>query len=88
MRISHPTDKVNFTIVHLDGYSIAFSYDTPIGFSSVEFDPKQGWIGGWVTRENDWSNTTGKHLAWLDDRGPDYRIPGWRFEERLAELTT
>ncbi len=77
--ISHPTDKANFSIVELGEIEIAFSYQTPIGFNL--YDGK-----GWVIRYNAWGPTTGKHMNWLDDRGPDYRIPGDSFESRLASL--
>lgn len=77
MRIEHPTDKVNFSIVEIRDYSIAFSYQTPIGFRA----PGKGW----VVRENDWSNTTGKHLNWLND-DKSQRIPSAEFEARLSEM--
>ena len=79
MRIEHPTGRPNLTIVHLDHISIAFSYETPIGFQ-LPTKP-------WVVRENDWSNTTGKHLNWLDGGDKSARIPGSEFEERLSQLT-
>ena len=76
MRIEHPTDRPNFSIVHLNGYAVAFSYETPIGFA---IGPRP-----WVLRENDWGPTTGKHLNNLDER-KDERIPGVEFDLRLLE---
>ncbi len=78
MRIEHPTDRPNFSIVHLGGFSVAFSYETPIGYLILH--------DGWVVRENDWSATTGKHLNWLDNGDKQYRIPGSEFEGRLTDL--
>ena len=82
MRIEHPTDKANFSIVHLNSYSIAFSYETAIGFREDNHL--------WVVRENDWSNTTGKHLNYLDGgiEHKRYRIAGSEFEERLSKLVS
>ena len=76
--IDHPTDKPNFSIVQLDDSSVAFSYNTPIGFATA--------LGGWTTRENDWGPTTGKHLNWLDDdQGVTAdRLDSDEFENQLA----
>ena len=80
MRIEHPTDKANFSIVHLDDYSVAFSYETAIGFIQLHDIH-------WTVRENDWSNTTGKHLNWLNDDKAS-RISGSKFEELLSKLVS
>lgn len=76
--IDHPTDRPNFSIVRLPGVlpTVAFSYETPIGFI-----PPGDW--NWVTRENAWGPTTGRHLNWLtEDRST--RLPGPEFEAALA----
>ena len=85
MRIEHPTDKTNFTIVHTDNYSVAFSYKTAIGFR--DNFPSQDESHGWVVRKNDWGPTTGKHLNWLRLNKTD-RIPGSEFEELLNKLVS
>ena len=56
--IEHPTDRVNFTIVHLGGYSVAFSYKTAIGYRQIGRP--------WEVAVNTWGPTTGKHCNWLD----------------------
>lgn len=74
--VDHPTERPNFYIVHLgDGRSVAFSYQTPIGFHTVG--------EGWTVRENDWSNTTGRHLNYLDDGNKADRLQGDAFELAL-----
>lgn len=84
VRVEHPTDRPNFYIVHLDdgeeSVSVAFSYQTPIGFNR--------WNGqGWQVRENAWGPTTGKHLTFLDDGDKKSRIPGPTFDVAYAGLT-
>ncbi len=80
MRIEsdHPTNRPNFSVVQIGKQSIAFSYKTPIGYT-----PDDGF--GWVTRENDWGPTTGRHLNELDFGRKADRIPGDQFEARLAQ---
>ena len=80
MRVSieHPTDRPNFSIVHLgSNLAIGFSYSTPIAF----------WRSGegWVVRENDWGPTTGKHLNHFDEGDKSERLPSAHFEARLHE---
>ena len=55
--ISHPTDRANFCVVTIGDLSLAFSYQTVIGYRCR---------GGWTLCENEWGPTTGKHLNHLD----------------------
>ena len=57
---------------------IWYSYRTPVAFS-VEGGPI-------VVRENDWKQTTGRHLSAIDGGDTATRIPGEQFERRLAEI--
>lgn len=57
-----------------NGFSISYSYDTPIAFIGRE---------GLVIRENDWSTTTGKHLNWINE-DKSRRISGEEFEKLLT----
>ncbi len=81
--IEFPTDRPNFTIVSVGSYSVAFSYRTPIGFNR--------WDGnGWITRENVWGPTTGKHINHLDGGGTDAkqsRVDSDTFDALLREVT-
>ena len=78
--IDHPTDKPNFSIVQLGDRSVAFSYDTPIGFKgNGVFGP-----GAWTTRKNNWGPTTGKHLNHLDFGATADRLDSDEFESQLA----
>ena len=61
-----------------NGVSVWYSYKTPVAF----YSPKTGR----VVRQNDWAQTTGKHLNWIDDGAKDHRIPGEAFERQLSEL--
>ena len=72
------TTAPNANHVILGALTIYFSYATPIAFSHPST--------GLVIRENDWSSTTGKHLAKIE---PDKskRINGKLFEEKLAAVS-
>ena len=66
----------NSTLVLLDGCGrtarmVWFSYNVPIAF--------QDGKGGLFVRQNDWSNTTGKHLNAIDS-DKSKRISGKEFE--------
>ncbi len=76
--IEHPTNKVNFTIVHLSERSIAFSYKTIIGVTGED-------NYRWTLRTNEWGPTTGKHLNYLDE-DKSVRLPSGQFEELLKEI--
>lgn len=74
VRIDHPTDRANFSIVEIGSTLLAFSYKTLIGVS-VDYGP-------WILCENVWGPTTGKHLNYL--AGKDNRIPYQEFETLIA----
>lgn len=59
MRITHPTDRANFSRVETENAGLWFSYETCIAFSHPET--------GLVVHENIWSTTTGKHLNYIDN---------------------
>jgi len=57
--VSHPTGRLNYCEVTVNGTTYYFSYRTCIAFNR--------WDGrGPVVRENVWSTTTGKHLNYID----------------------
>jgi hypothetical protein len=76
--ISHPTDRPNFSRVDVGELTIWFSYRTPIAFHTDD--------AGTVVRENDWNNTTGRHLNFVDYGDKKSRISGSDFEARLSAL--
>ena len=79
--IDHPTDRPNFTRVWVGNLTLVFSYETIIAF-------QYGWgADNWVVRENDWSNTTGKHLNWVDG-GENHkaRLPADEFKRALDNV--
>lgn len=78
VRVSHPTNRPNYTEVHLGPLTVVFSYETPIGY----YPP----VGGRVIRENDWSTTTGKHLTYLDGGSKDARAARVSGVEFMAGL--
>jgi hypothetical protein len=61
--LKHPTDRPNFAIANVGSIQIAFSYETMIAFQFPNED--------WVTCENTWGPTTGKHLNHIN---PDKTI--------------
>jgi hypothetical protein len=77
--IDHPTDKVNFSRVWVGDLTLVFSYTTIIAF-------QYGWgADAWVVRENEWSNTTGKHLNWVNE-DKSIRVDGEEFKRRLGNV--
>ena len=81
IRVSHPTDRPNFTAVDVGNLEVWFSYSTPIAYRVPG--------SGLVIRENDWSNTTGKHLTYLDGgnaAAKKERISGAKFEAQLSAI--
>lgn len=79
--ISHPTDRPNFSRVDIGDLTVWFSYRTPVGFHHPET--------GTVVRENDWSNTTGRHLTEIDGGSREARkarISGEDFCRRLESF--
>lgn len=64
--------------VSIGALTLYFSYETIVAFRGAD---------GLKVRQNDWSNTTGKHLNWIDGGDKKNRLPGQQFEELLtAEL--
>ena len=56
---------------------VYFSYKTPVAFA----------VNGKLTvRVNDWQQTTGKHLNWIDGGDKKSRIDGAEFEKRLSAI--
>jgi hypothetical protein len=77
--IDHPTDKANFSRVWVGDLTLIFSYTTIIAF-------QYGWgADAWVVRENDWSNTTGKHLNWVSE-DKSSRLPSDEFKAALDRV--
>lgn len=72
----------NFTRVSVGDVSVWFSYETPVAFSVGGAAP--------VVRQNDWSNTTGRHMAQIDggDKAAKAaRIPGDDFLDAVTLAT-
>lgn len=79
VRIDHPTDRPNFSVVEIGNLTLWFSYHTPISFSTQ--------YGRNVVRENEWGPTTGKHMGMIAHKRED-RVKGPEFERLLAEATS
>lgn len=87
--VEHPTDRPNFYIVNTPKGRFAFSYRTLIAVypyaSTVLVEEKasadrityQGYR--WYVSNNEWSQTTGKHLNWIDEDKSD-RLPSSSIE--------
>ena len=67
----------NHATVTIGKLTVAFSYQTVIGFHDQN---GTGPRGGWVISENQWGPTTGKHLNALDGGGKQGRLPRAEFE--------
>ena len=75
--VQHPTDRPNFYYYYVGNYVFWFSYQTCIAIE--HFGEK------WV-RENEWSNTTGRHLNYIDEGNKEARLERDVFLAKLAEV--
>jgi len=81
------TTAANALVFDLGAVRVYFSYKTPVAYSTTEADLVTGMR--LVVRENDWNNTTGKHLNAIDGGSKEAkskRIPGDVFETRLRSV--
>ena len=72
------SSSTNSLAFQLGAVTVYFSYETPVAFKASGH--------GLVVRENDWGNTTGKHLNWIDGGNHKLRLPGSEFEKQLQEV--
>lgn len=79
--VDHPTDRPNFTEVRVGPIVLYFSYSTIVAFRAPGF----GW-SGMVVSENVWSQTTGKHLNWIDGGNKADRLDSATFQRQLDLL--
>lgn len=70
-------NESNFICIRTGPVTVWFSYKTPVAFQVNGH--------GLVVRENDWSNTTGKHLNRIDGGNKKGRVDATTFQ-RLFEL--
>lgn len=78
IRISHPTDRPNYSVVQVNDLVLYFSYETVVGFYHTST--------GLVVSENCWGPTTGKHLNEIGGVRED-RKPREEFERLLETVT-
>lgn len=57
MRLTHPTNLVNFSRLDINGTIVYFSYETPIALFEKGFTP--------LIAKNQWAQTTGKHINYV-----------------------
>lgn len=76
--VDHPTDRPNFTEVRVGPIDLYFSYSTIVAFRAPGF--------GMVVSENRWSQTTGRHLNWIDGGNKSERLNGEEFQRQLDLL--
>ena len=73
---------VNSLKVTLGDLILWYSYQTIVAFSCSH---GQGYPDyRTLVRRNEWSNTTGKHLNWIDGGNKATRVDSKEFEDRLA----
>lgn len=65
MRIEHPTDRPNFSMLYFEGVKLWFSYETLVGVRVA---------GKTLVAKNAWGPTTGKHLNYIDNGDKETRI--------------
>ena len=61
-----------------------YSYQTIVAFKCSHTN---NWENRLLVRQNDWHQTTGKHLNWIDGgkQVNKHRVTGEQFEEALRE---
>lgn len=70
-RYSNDNYGVNAMHVRVAGFSVYFSYRTPVAFYHYKW--------GLVVHKNIWGPTTGKHLNWIDGGCHDDRVSSEKF---------
>ncbi len=73
------TIQPNLTMVTMGDTSMWFSYKTLVAFKVAN--------GPRVVRQNDWAQTTGKHLNAIDGGGKSDRVDGETFARLWTEHT-
>jgi len=68
---------VNSLVVSFPNLDLYYSYKTVVAFTCN---------GETTVRENDWAQTTGKHLNWIDRGNKKTRISGVEFENQLETI--
>lgn len=61
--------------LQLNGLRLFLSYETVVAFRHPDF--------GLVVHQNDWGQTTGKHLNWIDGGYKEDRVDRKTFKEKL-----
>ena len=69
----------NALCITIGGVQVFYSYQTPVAFRTAD--------GRLVVRQNEWNQTSGKHLNWIDGGDQTSRIPGKEFVKRLVDAT-
>lgn len=64
-------------MIEMDSFRIYYSYETIVAYSDIQ--------DGLVCSKNIWTNTTAKHLSWIQPVKSD-RIPNDEFQEMLEEM--
>ena len=75
MRVTHPTNRGNYSLVWTENGIVAFSYETPVAVQTKDEEI--------FSRENEWGNTTAKHINMF---GKGTVLTGEQFEAKLKEL--
>ena len=70
---------VNSLVVSFPKLDLYYSYKTIVAYR---------FKGDKVVRQNDWAQTTGKHLNWIDRGDKKSRISGEEFEAKLGKILT
>ena len=83
IKLSHPTERPNFAEVEIGELTIWFSYKTVIALHHHA-------LGGLVVRANQWGNTTGRAMGWLEKeygRAKTERVPEDEFLAIMARFS-
>jgi hypothetical protein len=73
------TISPNFVQAEIDGVMVWYSYGTPIAFRCGGFDR--------VVRQNDWAQTTGRHLNHIDNGDKARRVTAEEFKKLWNDQT-
>lgn len=81
LRNENENSAMNFNSVTINWVKFYFSYETCV---AIHLKNSYEWRFVYV-RQNDWGNTTGKHLNWVDWWDKDSRVDSEFFDKVYQE---
>ena|SRR3990167_1321723 len=84
-RYSSDNYGVNSLVVRLGDLELYYSYKTIVAVRCFHLSQENGHYSNFFVHENDWAQTTGKHLNWIDNGDKKTRLNDGDFQKVLQE---